>query len=140
MWKRWHGHIGFKVHALMRISKYIDLYTSLNYLSVICLFLFLNSFSSSRSPIFLIIYDLCIFLNCIFLLGHPLLSFDHCFASTVFKKYHFVMVLLNFFLFYIAIDGNRSGLEYIKYGYSLTKNVLHKYEYFSFSRKLTLYW
>ena len=97
MWKRWHGHIGFKVHALMRISKYMDLYTSLNYLSVIYLFLCLNSFLSSRSPIFLIIYDLCIFLNCIFLLGHLLLSFDHCVASKVSQKYHFKMFSSNFF-------------------------------------------
>ena len=75
------------------------------------------------------------FLNCIFLLGHLLLSFDHCFASNVLQKYHFV----NLFLFFIIVDGNGSGFEYIKYWYSLTKNVLHKYKYFSFGRKLTLY-
>jgi hypothetical protein len=68
-------------------------------------------------------------LYCIFLLGHLLLSFDHCFVSNVFTKVSFqdVFIELLSLFFYYFVHGNGSGFEYIKHLHGLTKSVLHKY-------------
>ena len=90
---------------------------------------FIFKFSlNSRSPIFLIVFDVhfwiasfCWGISCYLLITALL--------SNVLQKYHFKMFSLNFFLcfFYYFVHGNGSGFEYIKYLHSLTKSVLHKY-------------
>ena len=103
MWKRWHGHIGFKVHALTRVSKYIDLYTSLNYLSVIYQVLFSNCPKFLFAHLFNYFWFVH-FLNCIFFVGASFVIFWSLLCIKCFTKVSFQDVFIELlFLFFINI-------------------------------------